>query len=434
MGLRLIASMLAVLSASVTGVAAAEPVAPAATPAPAAAAADPLAVQLQQAAEEKAHLEAVKAVLGSTVDAAKQQQTALHDLVTANQGAIADTLARMHESEQTVHDARADEASNHASAEAARARAQQDRRLLAQAIRMRYVEDDSTVGYVLSSQSVSDLLSRAATISQIRQRSDQLLARLRDDVATATAAEASAHSNADAAAAATVALAQQQQELARQSAHAGELIAQLGSQERSAAAEIARSDARDAALAEQIAELRIQELDRTIAAAEEAAWNTANYYLANHLGTLPATLPAAVAGGGVLTWPVPGAVLSQPFGPSPYPFEPAYGGFPHFHTGLDLAAPLNTPVVAAADGVVVSATDSASGYGNHIVLGHSTSLLSLYGHLATMLVHPGDVVHRGQPIGLTGSTGNSTGPHLHFEVRVANVPIDPTPLLAPVHL
>jgi murein DD-endopeptidase MepM/ murein hydrolase activator NlpD len=138
---------------------------------------------------------------------------------------------------------------------------------------------------------------------------------------------------------------------------------------------------------------------------------------------------------GRLLWPIPHATISQGFGPTPYVFEAAYAGFPHFHTGLDLAVPLGTPVFAAADGVVVLArpmTDSSGllvGYGNYVVIQHDAGLKTLYGHLLMIGVKEGDVVHRGQLIGLVGSTGNSTGPHTHFEVRIENSPVDPMQLL-----
>jgi murein DD-endopeptidase MepM/ murein hydrolase activator NlpD len=138
---------------------------------------------------------------------------------------------------------------------------------------------------------------------------------------------------------------------------------------------------------------------------------------------------------GRLLWPIPHATISQGFGPTPYVFEAAYAGFPHFHTGIDLAMPLGTPVFAAADGVVVLArpmTDAGGalvGYGNYVVVQHDTGLKTLYGHLLTIGVKEGDLVHRGQLIGLVGSTGNSTGPHTHFEVRIDNSPIDPMQML-----
>src|SRR5207302_8536959 len=101
---------------------------------------------------------------------------------------------------------------------------------------------------------------------------------------------------------------------------------------------------------------------------------------------------------GKLLWPIPHATITQGFGPTAYVFEAAYAGFPHFHTGLDLAVPLGTPVFAAADGVVVlartmtDATGSLVGYGNYVVIAHDAGLKTLYGHLLAIGVKEGDVV------------------------------------------
>jgi murein DD-endopeptidase MepM/ murein hydrolase activator NlpD len=144
-----------------------------------------------------------------------------------------------------------------------------------------------------------------------------------------------------------------------------------------------------------------------------------------------------LSAGGPLLWPIPHATITQGFGPTPYFFEAAYAGFPHFHTGIDLAVPLGTPVFAAADGVVVLArpmTDTAGdlvGYGNYVIVQHATGLKTLYGHLLAIGAKEGDLVKRGQLIGLVGSTGNSTGPHTHFEVRIENSPVNPMQMLPP---
>ena len=96
-----------------------------------------------------------------------------------------------------------------------------------------------------------------------------------------------------------------------------------------------------------------------------------------------------------------------------------------FHTGIDLRAAMNTPVMCAADGVVVKVKASRFGYGNYIVIKHAYGYESIYAHLASSAVKIGDNVKLGQYIGRTGSTGLSTGPHLHYEVRLNNKPIDP---------
>jgi len=171
--------------------------------------------------------------------------------------------------------------------------------------------------------------------------------------------------------------------------------------------------------------------DSVLGQIEQAVFAQENVQLAAELSANDPVLTAT----GHLLWPIPHATISQGFGPTPYVFEAAYAGFPHFHTGIDLAMPLGTPVFAAADGVVVLArpmTDGAGmlvGYGNYVIIQHDTGLKTLYGHLLTIGVKEGDVVHRGQLIGLVGSTGNSTGPHTHFEVRIENSPVDPMQML-----
>ena len=133
---------------------------------------------------------------------------------------------------------------------------------------------------------------------------------------------------------------------------------------------------------------------------------------------------------GSLHMPVNHATLTQPFGCTTLEIEPwsaaCAGG--HFHSGIDLAAPLDTPIHAATGGLVTMHRERG-GYGLYIVVVRDPQLSTLYGHLDWPLVQPGDVVAAGQPIALMGSTGNSTGPHLHFEVRIAGIPVDPLPLL-----
>ena len=98
------------------------------------------------------------------------------------------------------------------------------------------------------------------------------------------------------------------------------------------------------------------------------------------------------------------------------------------HKGVDLAAPSGTPVYATADGVVAKA-EWFSGYGNYIQIEHGAELETRYGHLSGYAVHSGDHVHKGELIGYVGSTGRSTGPHLHYEVRVAGDAVNPVPYL-----
>ncbi|MGA2808119.1 MAG: M23 family metallopeptidase [Terracidiphilus sp.] len=118
-------------------------------------------------------------------------------------------------------------------------------------------------------------------------------------------------------------------------------------------------------------------------------------------------------------WPLEGRVGSS-FGERQDPIN----GEGAFHSGIDIEAPYGTPVRAAADGEVTGASMGA-GYGRQIVLDHGHDVLTLYGHLSAMAVVPGQHVSRGQVIGYVGQSGRATGPHLHYEVRVHKVPVNP---------
>lgn len=98
---------------------------------------------------------------------------------------------------------------------------------------------------------------------------------------------------------------------------------------------------------------------------------------------------------------------------------------PTFHAGMDFTADIGTPVYATGDGVVKNATNDGWGYGNHIIINHGFGYTTLYGHLSRFAVKAGAKVKRGQLIGYVGSTGRSTGPHLHYEVRKNNNPLNP---------
>jgi murein DD-endopeptidase MepM/ murein hydrolase activator NlpD len=175
--------------------------------------------------------------------------------------------------------------------------------------------------------------------------------------------------------------------------------------------------------------LERQEQD-LIAKANQAAWNQAQVGagLAIAMRELP---PGTNLSPLALSWPMIGARITQPFGPSNLVLEPSLGPYPHFHTGIDLAAPLGTPVMAAANGIVVAVAHTSVGYGNYVMIAHGGGVISLYAHLLETDVGMGDKVARGKKIGLEGSSGLSTGPHVHFEVRINDQVVDPMRFLTP---
>lgn len=122
-----------------------------------------------------------------------------------------------------------------------------------------------------------------------------------------------------------------------------------------------------------------------------------------------------------VVFPLMSAPISSDYGPRHHPIR----GYSHHHRGIDLAAPLGTPIRAVASGLVVFA-DPYAGYGKLIVIEHAGGFTSHYGHCHALHVSPGQVVTAGDIIGEVGNTGLSTGPHLHLEIRHQGEPRDPS--------
>lgn len=99
------------------------------------------------------------------------------------------------------------------------------------------------------------------------------------------------------------------------------------------------------------------------------------------------------------------------------------------HRGIDYGCPMGTPILASADGVVTYIGRLKEGYGNYIIINHEENYATVYAHLSEILVRENQRLTKGQVIGKSGSSGNSTGPHLHFELRKATIKIDPKPLM-----
>ncbi len=116
--------------------------------------------------------------------------------------------------------------------------------------------------------------------------------------------------------------------------------------------------------------------------------------------------------------------LSSGFGVRSDPFR----GGAAMHSGVDIPGPVGTPIYATADGIV-GRTGWVGGYGNLVEIDHGGAIQTRYGHLSSIIATPGSRVKRGQLIGLMGSTGRSTGSHLHYEVRLEGRAVNPTPFL-----
>jgi murein DD-endopeptidase MepM/ murein hydrolase activator NlpD len=274
--------------------------------------------------------------------------------------------------------------------------------------RLRYVDSHGAINYVqlvLTAKSFNDLMNRMVGAQQVAASDKRLLNDLHEERALVAQANADLGVQRDQ----VTALLQQQK------ATQADLEKNLAAQ----AAAFAYQRQLDAQLSDAYRQIQLQ---RAAIDAQVAAL------------ALKYEAAASAAGGGTgqFEWPIPSCghgCISQRFGCNSYWFEQYEPSCPYpnrIHTGIDIAASWGSPVVAADTGVIYM-YPGYYGYGNYIVIIHGNGYSTLYGHLASFAsgLQSGQIVARGMVIALEGSTGNSTGPHLHFEIRVNNAWKDP---------
>jgi murein DD-endopeptidase MepM/ murein hydrolase activator NlpD len=300
-------------------------------------------------------------------------------------------------------------------------------RELARAI---YMSPSSVLVILGEAQSLSDLLTRVSDLNIAGSRAADLKRSLAHDLGELQVERQKEQDARDEQVKQRAALATELTQLRRLQVQQKKAVAELEVKIAETQAELYMLRRQSTKLAQQVTDMLQQQQDAIIAAAMQSVWTQVQLWSqSNNVGQIPAS--AGHSTRYRFIWPEPKAQISQQFGPSRFWFEPAYGSYPHFHTGIDLVEPFGSPIYAADDGVVALVGKSSSGYGNYVVIAHSGGLDTLYGHLSTALVKVGQSVNQGQTIGLEGSTGNSTGAHLHFELRIKQQPVDPTPYLPP---
>lgn len=122
-------------------------------------------------------------------------------------------------------------------------------------------------------------------------------------------------------------------------------------------------------------------------------------------------------------WPSPDTDVTSPFG------WRDMSGWKNFHPGIDIGCPIGTPVYATNNGVVEEAGWNSGGYGNWALVNNGSGIQTVFGHMSHVVVHAGETIAKGQLIGYSGETGEATGPHLHYEVRLNGTPIEPGPYM-----
>ena len=380
--------------------------------------------------QQLALIDQIRAQLGSNVADAMAAQQQLKQSLQENaaqqqvlQGKIAAVEAKIADLDTQIADAKRREAILARRIEAERAQLSQ----LARAI---YTAPESPLVKLAEARSLSDLLTRIADLNAAGERAGEIKISLKNDLAALQAERKREEAAREEQVTLRDGLKTQMEQLRKLEQQEEDSIGQLQDKIDETRYELARLNSQSTQLSKQIADMLQQQQDAIIAAAMQAVWTQLQLWAqSNHVG--PIATSAGHSTKYRFTWPEPQAGISQPFGPSSFWFEPPYGGYAHFHTGIDLVEPFGSPVYAADDGVVALVGSSSSGYGNYIVIAHSGGLNTLYGHLSTALVKVGQSVTQGTPVGLEGSSGNSTGAHLHFELRINQVPVNPAPYLPP---
>jgi murein DD-endopeptidase MepM/ murein hydrolase activator NlpD len=375
-------------------------------------------------------IDQIRAQLGSNLADAMAAQQQLRQSLQDNaaqqndlKGKIADVQAKITALDEQIAEAQRREAILARRIDAERAQRHQ----LARAI---YVAPTSVLVMLGESQSLTDLLTRISDLGVAGSRSAELKRALTDDLTELQGQRKREQDARDEQVKQREQLDSQLAQLQSLEAQQEKAIADLDEKISQTRYEIARLNVQSAQLAQQITDMLQQQQDAIIAAAMQSVWTQMQLWSqSNSVGQIQVSTGHSTKYRFI--WPEPQAQISQPFGPSTYWFEPPYGAYPHFHTGMDLVEPFGSAVFAADDGVVALVGASSSGYGNYVVIAHAGGLDTLYGHLSTSLVKVGQSVTQGQPVGLEGSSGNSTGAHLHFELRINQKPIDPTPYLPP---
>lgn len=392
--------------------------------------ADSASTQLAQDQAKQALFAEVKAKLGSNLADALSAQDQLQRSLQDNADQQAQTQAKIDTANAKLADLDAQVTKLDDDIRATEDRVAAEREEIRSLARAIYVQPGSVLVMLAQSSSLKELLTRIADLSSAGARARSLKAKLVLDDGRLAAERDKIAADRNQAAAVRAGLESDLAKLRALQAAQEDSKKQLADKIAQTRYELVSVNQQSATVAQQIADLLEQQQNQIIATAMQQVWDQVKIWEDQNGGAVFASSKNHSQKYRFI-WPEPKGQLVQGFGPSTLSFEPPMNGFPHFHTGLDLVEPDLSPIQAADDGVAVLVGSGPYGYGNYVVLAHQGGLTTLYGHLNKALVKVGDVVSQGQLVGLEGSTGNSTGPHLHFELRIAEKPVDPTPYLPP---
>ena len=358
--------------------------------------------QLEEAQGVIDGLKDSKADIQTKVKELDQQLTSISLEITNTQAQLEEKSAEITDTQSELEDAQADVASQ---AEA-----------MSKRIQFMY-ENSGKMSYLeafFRSGSMAEFLNQAEYIRQISEYDRDMLQQYNDSVQTVADAK---------------------EQLEQEYTELEELKAQVESQQQTVQALM---DAKEDELDKVKSDITVAQSDADAVQAEIDAQNEIIAQIqaeearkkaeeekrrqeAEENGTTPDTTPGDVYGGGAFVWPCPSSTrVTSDYGTRLSPTQGASSN----HKGLDIGASYGASIVAAADGTV-SYAGYNNGMGNYVMISHAGGKMTVYGHLTSLTVSTGQTVSRGQVIGYVGSTGNSTGPHLHYECRLNGVRYNP---------
>ncbi len=398
----------------------------------------PLPASADELADDRTRLAIINRLKDSLQDnlqRAEAEEIALEQQLQATRDTIAQTLERIAAIERRIAELESQIAALEAKIAETRMKLAQAKADYGAFMRATYKSQAEVLPLLLKSPNFQAFLSRAMVIEHVSLLGQQLMDRIKQTERELHAEEDQVKKRKAEADSERADLVEQKSALESEQAKEQALLARLRISIARVRYELVVIKGQSAALAQRIVEIEIARQNQIIAEAEQAAWQQAQFWMAHNLFSLPAA-SGTHSTKYPLIWPLQQGSLTLLFGPTSYLFEPPGFGYPHFHTGVDIAYTQGNPILAADDGVVVAADQSLLsgvlvGYGNYLIVAHRNSFFSLYGHLLKSQVKAGDAVHQGQVLGFEGSTGNSTGPHLHFEYRYGGQPTNPLPYLPP---
>ncbi|HEX3037360.1 MAG TPA: peptidoglycan DD-metalloendopeptidase family protein [Oscillospiraceae bacterium] len=352
-------------------------------------------LQSKQAALKKQQADAAAKL--NTLKADKTQKVAYKDAVVAQMNNVASQIDNYNAQISTLN---ANIKAKTAEIAAKQVTIQQNFDKLKERVKALYLMGEaSNLEIILNAKNVTDFADKAEMLHAISKHDTQLINTLKTEMKAVQTQKATIEANRSQVASAKTALDAKNTELNALVKEAQTAVAAIN-------ADVSIASAENAKLAK----------ERAAADAAVDQWYKNYYASQSHQGTGGS---GGYASKGIFTWPVPGVTyISSPFGDSDGRSSP--------HKGMDIAGSMYSKIVAADSGRVIETTSGwGGGYGNSICIDHGNGYSTRYAHCARLLVSVGQQVTKGQLIAYLGSTGDSTGPHCHFEVRINGVPKNP---------